>query len=846
VWSWALLCFATVGAALLFGASHVPTLIGVGTLVCGAAVLVLHGRGIRRIPLPSWVLFGLAGYTLVQALPLPLTWVHALSPKAAEVWQRSFDVVPGGYASLSVDRGATLVEALKWATYGAGFIAAAGFGATYGVARGLALPLASAVILAAVTLAHGLVGASKVFGLYEPISTPSMWHIGPLLNPNHLAGYLNLGVFCGLGLLVARRPITSPVLLGSLVAFLIPNAIVAGSRGGYLGLMAGAAVFAFVLPRTQAADPSHGPVPKVRLLAMLGTVLAVAAGLTLLLASENTSRELYSRNVDKLKLLPSVWDVVRDHPIFGVGRGAFDAVFPAYRSGAENEIYTHPENIVAQWLSEWGVVVAVSGFAALSWFLRPSELGTKWSSAASGAVAGVAALLVQNLVDFSLEMPAIALAAVGSMGVSWGAVQARRGKVEVSEPPPRSIFAFLTGSTAVLGGLVLAFGAQPAPLERKQVAELYKQLDVSKPDDVGAFARTVHRAVANNPADPYFFRIAAIVEWHAKRDPMPWLQRSLERGPTIGRTHLMLARVLAARGAVSQALLALRYAASYDQSLSPVTARAAYAWTDAYSELLRAVPHGTAGYRVLIALARQFPGHAEQREQLLMAAVERDDDKKDAFVLLLGDLVHELELGDTSSRCAPPRHAECRGRASELLSRLERVAAGDIEPVLLGSRLLRVTESPEKALELLETRCGGLERRARALCFKARVEMAAHVKDSARFTSSAAEFVAENCEDVERCVVALERAGDLFAIRNDWNEALLHYQKAARERSGDALWMKVARAGVKVAAYSRVERALQRVRNRSKFEPEYSRLLRTAKSSSLAPVASPAAELQLE
>ena len=55
-------------------------------------------------------------------------------------------------------------------------------------------------------MAHRLVGASSVFGVYAPVGEFAPEKLGPLLNPNNLAGYMNVAVFCGFGLIVMRRP----------------------------------------------------------------------------------------------------------------------------------------------------------------------------------------------------------------------------------------------------------------------------------------------------------------------------------------------------------------------------------------------------------------------------------------------------------------------------------------------------------------------------------------------------------------------------------------------------------------------------------------------------------------
>lgn len=836
LWSWGLLCAATVGAALLFGGLHTPTLLAAALLVFASAGLSLGRRSLREVPLPAWLLFGLAAYTLLQAMPLPAGAVHFLSPATAEVWQRAFDVATPsqGWMSLSMDRGATLLEALKWAMYGAAFIAAASFGAAASMARGLLLPLGSALLIAVVTLAHGLSGARAVFGLYEPTFSPSIWHIGPLLNPNHLASYLNLGVFCGLGLLIARRAFLPRWVLGLAVAFLIPNAIVAGSRGGIIGLAVGVALFFLALPKRQAADPDFGPVPKLALTASLATVFVMAAGLTALLASEVTSRELYATNFDKLRLLRWAWQLIGDHAWFGVGRGAFESVFPAYRNGVNNEIYTHPENLLAQWLGEWGIPVGALAIIAFGWILRPRRLGARWSAVASGAVAGVGAVLAQNLADFGLEVPAVALSVVVALGVCWGHANLRRREAQRAEPvgKPRAAL-LLSGMGIALCLFVYRYGAQPVALERLALAEMYRAHKATDDQSAVELRRLTAEAVLAHPGDPYFYRLGALLAWRAHEDPMPWLQRALERGPSLGRTHLLVARVLSSRRAIKQALLELRLATTFDPALAPITAKAAASWTQDFDMLMRAVPSGVEGVRSLLAMARELPLDGEVRSRVLQEAVARDPGRKDTSRLLAQEAVRQLELGMQNQRCQGQARAGCVLEAERWLTTMEAGSPGEVDALLLRTRVLRSIGEDEKAVELLTQRCVNLAARARSLCLKNRMDLAAKSESHAMFAAAKRDYLADNCTDAENCSVALERVGDMSVARGDHDGALQLYDRALRERSDDRLWMKVARASIRVGAYQRALTALGRIRDRKRFEAEYSRLEKAAQRSDL-------------
>jgi O-Antigen ligase len=800
-------------------------------LVFAALAVGSFGRQLS-VPLPAKLFLGLAAFCVLQALPLPQGVVRALSPTAAETWLRAWEVSrPGGHGlmSLSLDPRATWVEALKWSMYAAAFLTAMRYGEARSMARGLLLPLGAALAVGGVTLGHGLARATTVYGVYRPSFGPSIWHIGPLLNPNHLAGYLNLGMFCGIGLLVARRAVLPRWVLGLAIAFMVPNAIVAGSRGGILGIAAGSLVFWLFLPKPRYADADWGPVSRRLLVLMLASVAAVAAILTVLLVSDNTSRELYDRNLDKLHLFQWTIRLIRDFPLVGVGRGAFESVFAAYRNGANNEIYTHPENLLAQWGGEWGVV-GVLALAGGAFWLRPRRLGTRWSVVATGAVAGVGAIVAQNLVDFALEVPAVALSVVVAVGVCYGHARGRRQEVMERAPSRPFLNSAWVPLAVALAFLPLVLGARPLALARLDLAGRYNVLEKGDSNSLSELWTATLKEVEAHPAEPYFFRLGALLAWRSGRDPMPWLQRALERGPSLGRTHLVVARVLAARGGIKQALLQLRLAGTYDPALTPVLAQAAATWTTDYELLVRAARPGAVGVPMLVAIAKLLPVTDSVRERLLLEARARDASQKLPLLLLAGEAVRQLE--QRGPQCEGELLPSCTVNAERLTGELERQSEGDVDGLLLRARLLKAAGKVDQAAELMIERCPTLAGRPRTTCFRAEMDLLARDATDAAFSSITRQYLTETCADSDACAAALERVGDLTAARNQLLGAMALYERALRERSDDRLLMKLARVGVKLGAHQRVSVVLERVRARVKFEPEYSRLVQAAREGS--------------
>src|SRR6185369_6562531 len=107
----------------------------------------------------------------------------------------------------------------------------------------------------------------------------------------NLAGYLNLGALCGLGLLLEHRPILPRWLVGPGVAMIVGIDVTTASRGGVAALPIGVVALA-LLTRRRDANVAVG-----RRLSTWLMVLAVAGGA--ILAVLSGSREVWTELYDK-------------------------------------------------------------------------------------------------------------------------------------------------------------------------------------------------------------------------------------------------------------------------------------------------------------------------------------------------------------------------------------------------------------------------------------------------------------------------------------------------------------------------------------------------------------------
>jgi hypothetical protein len=770
-----------------------------------------------------WVLAGLGLYSLLQSIPMPIGWLQMLSPSAALAWSRS--LLPFSeqvrFGSLSVDPGATTVEAAKWLAYAIAFWLSAAFGRRRGASLVIGCVFFCALAISLATLGHGLVGATRVFGVYEPQLGTSSVRVGPMLNPNTLAGYLNLGAFCGFGFMLATSDPLRRWLWGAGTAIIVGIAILSGSRGGVAALTLGVlalAAYAFLTRR------QRGTARRFRWYDWCGAgSVLVAAGLFAGLGARDSWFDLTHGDLSKLQMSTWVVPMLRDFPVFGVGRGAFETAFPFYKQVSDNIIYANPENIVAQWLSEWGLLAGGLGIASLLWLLRPSRIGFGRQQLASAAAIGVAALIIHNLVDFSLELFAPMLATVLILGACWGQNEPRVRAGNRSNAWWQKLPAgLLVALTLVCVGLAATRGSQPVSLERLALQLRYAQLNPKHAAATQSMWSDIRAAIRRHPAEPYFPRLAAALALRVGDvEPLPWIGRSLERGPVDSRTHWLLARALQRHGFLQQALLEARLAVEYDEDLATTVGATVAHWSRDARDIRRAAPRGHAGAQVQLsaALVLDPKQHTHLRQDLYRGAIHADPSFAAAHRALAEELLHGLQgngyQGDERARC----EAQVVHQATRLATL--KPASADSSEVL--AKLYTLTNQIEEADRVLSPRCPVLAKGERVKCWRALLATARSQPGHRQLVARVSEqLVRAACGFEQDCHRALLQAGDTMAALGDWPEALDYFQRAAREEPTVASLLKVSEAAAALGRLPVADRALALAASRARADPALS------------------------
>jgi tetratricopeptide (TPR) repeat protein len=515
-----------VSLALGLAADRRDLRVGVVVVV---PLLFLVVPAVQSIPLPVWLrkLFDINGTALLveNHLAAPAQWPLSLDPVTTRVY---------------IGRAAAALAAFVVAYHLAG-----GQSRRHLLARAIAIAGIAAVVIG---LGHRVLGVSKLYGVLG--STGRTLMVGPFVNSNHTAEFLELAAFVCLACSFQRQTALNRVgwLVGML--FCTAGAIATLSRGAVAAFAMAVLMFVFLRYTTREVELGT----RRKALAWGGFLI----GLVLLGAGALGAGELIDRfragamTTDvRFQLWRDSWQVLRAHP-WGIGRGAFDRVFPVYRTlTTPNPLrFAYVENEPLQLLLDVGWIP----FAALSLGIGLAV----WNIARHGRrdpiesalVAGLFGVLVHSLVDFGLETLGVLLPFAAVLGLVLGR---SRQPVVVSLPVARIVPAI------AVAGLVVGLASIGHASNENFDKSLKHSRTVAEQRQVLVRAQQIH------PID-YFYALA-----YARVEPIQGdagtpsprlhaLNRALRLCPGCEQVHQEVARSLWRLGRRHQALMEWRTA----------------------------------------------------------------------------------------------------------------------------------------------------------------------------------------------------------------------------------------------------------------------------------------------
>jgi O-antigen ligase len=414
------LCLAVVLSALAFGTVHSWSLAifqaGAGFVAVAWAADAWRTRRLRLSFNPLQLpLLGLAVIGLVQLFPLSGAG-DAINPGVAAAQPISLD--PFTTRLVIVQIGALLIY----------FAAALSFIDSPRRLQLMArLCMIFGFLLAIFGMAQYFVSPDKIYGLRE---TKQSLGFGPFIDRHHFAGYMELTLALPLGYLFSGAVERDKRFLYGFLAVVMAMALVlTNSRGGMLSLAA-EVMFVVVVSagirrggQGEEHDESRGArLGRVARRAGLGFALLAGlfivvlffggeGALTRLVGSVNTDDPTTGR----LQFWRATTAMITDHPLAGVGLGAFGVAYSSYDQ-TNGRLYRleQAHNDYLQIVSDAGVVGALLAllFVALLFragFKRLESHDKTRRAVALGALTGCFAVLVHSFFDFTLHTTSNAL-----------------------------------------------------------------------------------------------------------------------------------------------------------------------------------------------------------------------------------------------------------------------------------------------------------------------------------------------------------------------------------------------------------------------------------------------------
>ncbi len=374
-------------------------------------------------------------WVIVQTLPLPADLLGLLSPQSLDIHSMT-----QSYPSLSLDVHATRQSALETLCYLLLFCLTLLL-----INDKDRIKLLAQVIVLGGVFQAGYGALMTLSGLEYGFFIEKEYGrgvaTGTFVNRNHLAGYLEMCLAVGVGLMLAElstRPAANwrdsarrllRTLLGSkarvrlALVVMVIGLVLTHSRMGntafVFSLTSVGALYLFVIRRMTRGSIIFFVSLLVIDLLVVGNFFSIEK-----LAERLQETTLATEGRDEV--FRDTLAIVRDFPLTGTGAGSFYSTYPLYNSGeVAPAFHRHTHNDYLQFASEFGLAaLALLAFSVLAslraavgaQIARRDRLLQGMGFAATMAII---ALLIHSAVDFNLQIPANAAMFVVLMALAW-------------------------------------------------------------------------------------------------------------------------------------------------------------------------------------------------------------------------------------------------------------------------------------------------------------------------------------------------------------------------------------------------------------------------------------------
>lgn len=389
-------------------------------------------------------------YVGLQAVPFPASWVQAASPHAYEIY-RSAAAATGNaeplQMTLSVDAHATVDYFLKMLAYGSVFCLTL---LLVDTPRKLETLLKVLVFSGTLQAIYGslMVLSGLEYGFFIKKFVGQGVATGTFINRNHLAGYLNICLAAGIGLMIAKlggeanhtwrqwlRSITQ-LLLGEkarlriYLIIMVIALVLTRSRMGNTAFFAGTLIvgtLGLLLMRNAPRSTMLFLASVIALdLLIVGTwfgVDQVAQRIQKTEVTTNVDKVLPTEDRDEIARRSFV--LAKDYFPVGAGAGSFYTVFDGYANSLIIGFVEYAHNDYLQVLAEMGIIgFTCTGLIVLLATVQTlTALRRRNDSLMRGTAFGVGLalcwMLIHSTVDFNMQIPANAMTMSAILALAW-------------------------------------------------------------------------------------------------------------------------------------------------------------------------------------------------------------------------------------------------------------------------------------------------------------------------------------------------------------------------------------------------------------------------------------------
>ncbi len=375
-----------------------------------------------------------AGLVMLQLLPLPPPLLKIISPVSHLLHTDLGGAATDAWRTISVSPYATRQDLLLLFSYAAIFtVIVMHYHTKEQIGRLVTAILVMGGLLVIIALLQKAFWNGRIYGIfpvdYYLINDNRIW--GPYLNRNHFAGYLELAIPLGLGMLLYVAPsshslpgtplgiritrlLENPVMPKAATWFLLLLVMTAGlfasmSRGGIMACVISFTLFVLITRKRRSLKSRSLLLITVAM--VLSTVVVFASWERL----EDRFEELDTGHVGRLNVWIDSVGIVRDFPLLGSGLGTFETVYRRYQSKETRSIYDHAHNDYVEQITDTGLAGLLLAISAVLIFF--TTLYRRWRRLhgmytkcfGAGGLCSCCAVGVHSFSDFNLHIPANAL-----------------------------------------------------------------------------------------------------------------------------------------------------------------------------------------------------------------------------------------------------------------------------------------------------------------------------------------------------------------------------------------------------------------------------------------------------